>query len=336
VLGGGFAMASVEDGGNQRAIAVKDPLKENAAPLVFRMLWINFGSIFHNVRRKNGRSEGRSIGGLMISGFVIAYNAEPTIETCLRSLSFVDEIVVIDKSSTDATNAIASRYADRVIVVPWSLMGTGLPGNALPPFSHEFVVDLGQDEFFNVEAIHWIRNHLETSDSDVFFFPRRNYLLGRHDERAHNWPEFQLRAFRRGTVEMPTTIHSQYISKSTKVYQVPISSGACIHHLGIKSIHHYVEGANRYTSAPDRNSGFEVDENVSLDAFCHERMSYWVSQAKSKDEFVVAYAMLRAVYCIIDRLKRWETSNNLDGERETASVCARWQAIYDELGLPKK
>ena len=57
---------------------------------------------------------------MSVSGFVIAYNRAHLLATCLRSLRFVDELIVIDKSSTDDTPRIARRYADRVITVPWS------------------------------------------------------------------------------------------------------------------------------------------------------------------------------------------------------------------------
>ena len=45
---------------------------------------------------------------------------------------------------------------------------------------------------------------------------------------------------------------------------------------------------------------------------------------------------MRAGYDIIDRLKQWETSNDIDDEREFASICAKLYASYDELGLPSK
>src|SRR5512137_1109685 len=55
-----------------------------------------------------------------ISGFVVAYNRAALLGTCLRSLRFADELIVIDKSSTDDTPRIARRHADRVITVPFS------------------------------------------------------------------------------------------------------------------------------------------------------------------------------------------------------------------------
>ena len=51
---------------------------------------------------------------MAISGFVVSYNRAALLGTCLRSLRFVDELIVIDKSSTDSSRGIARRYADRV------------------------------------------------------------------------------------------------------------------------------------------------------------------------------------------------------------------------------
>ncbi len=42
----------------------------------------------------------------MISGFVISHNRERLIETCLRSIRFVDELIVLDMSSTDGTKLV--------------------------------------------------------------------------------------------------------------------------------------------------------------------------------------------------------------------------------------
>ena len=57
---------------------------------------------------------------MKISFIVPAYNAEKTIEECLISilnLRIEKEILVIDDGSTDKTNKIAKKYADRVIKI---------------------------------------------------------------------------------------------------------------------------------------------------------------------------------------------------------------------------
>jgi len=55
-----------------------------------------------------------------LSAVVVSYNRALLIGTCVRALGFADEVIVVDKSSTDGTAEIAARYADRVIIVPWS------------------------------------------------------------------------------------------------------------------------------------------------------------------------------------------------------------------------
>ena len=55
-----------------------------------------------------------------ISAFVIAYNRAEILGTCLRALAFADELIVVDKSSTDASRTIAEAYAHQVVTVPWT------------------------------------------------------------------------------------------------------------------------------------------------------------------------------------------------------------------------
>ena len=49
-----------------------------------------------------------------ISAVITAYNEEKNIEKCLKSLKFVDEIIVVDNNSTDKTLEIAKKYTDKL------------------------------------------------------------------------------------------------------------------------------------------------------------------------------------------------------------------------------
>ena len=51
---------------------------------------------------------------IKISGIVITKNEENLIADCLDSLSFCDEIIVIDNSSTDKTGEIAKKYTKKL------------------------------------------------------------------------------------------------------------------------------------------------------------------------------------------------------------------------------
>ncbi|MGH8210902.1 MAG: glycosyltransferase family 2 protein [Steroidobacteraceae bacterium] len=58
-----------------------------------------------------------SRGGL--SACIITYNEADRIEACLRSVSFCDEIVVVDSHSTDGTRELAEGLGARVIERDW-------------------------------------------------------------------------------------------------------------------------------------------------------------------------------------------------------------------------
>ncbi|KKQ96229.1 MAG: Glycosyl transferase family 2, partial [Candidatus Woesebacteria bacterium GW2011_GWA1_39_12] len=50
-----------------------------------------------------------------ISAIIIAINEEKKISDCLESLSWVDEILVIDGGSKDKTVSISKKYGARVV-----------------------------------------------------------------------------------------------------------------------------------------------------------------------------------------------------------------------------
>ena len=51
-----------------------------------------------------------------ISGCVLAYQEQDRIADCLRSLSFCDEVLVVDSGSTDRTREISEELGARVVV----------------------------------------------------------------------------------------------------------------------------------------------------------------------------------------------------------------------------
>jgi glycosyltransferase involved in cell wall biosynthesis len=56
---------------------------------------------------------------MKLSAIVIAKNEANSIERCLDSLSFADEIIVVDAESTDRTVELAKQYTPHVLINPW-------------------------------------------------------------------------------------------------------------------------------------------------------------------------------------------------------------------------
>ncbi len=263
-----------------------------------------------------------------LSAFVITYNREQIIGTCLRALAFADEIVVVDKGSTDGTLAIARSLADRVISVPWSPTVEATRGLAVTRCTHDWILFLDDDECLNAAAVRFLDAELAAPRADIYRLPVRHYVMGLHDERAYYWPEHHMGCFRRGSVAFTDTVHGGISLLSDRVHTVAPDSGACIHNLSHGDVAQFIEKANRYTAQPDRRRARQAGSDIVR--FAHERIDHWLSRTDpcATDAYPVAAAVLRSIYDLIDRLKAWEEEAGLDGTALFRAACARLDAEY--------
>ena len=259
-----------------------------------------------------------------LSAVVISCNRAWAIETCLGALSFADQVVLVDKSSTDGTATRALGLADRVIRVPWTPTVEETRAFAVAESSGAWVLLLDDDECLDPGLARFIDAERAAPRAEVYALARREYIMGFHDPGAYYWPEFHPRLFRRGAVRFGATIHAG-IHPCAAPRQVPPSEGV-IHHLSHRSVADWVEKTNRYTSRPDRaRVGMERRD---LAAFAHERIARWCEArpAAAGDDATQAVALLRASYDLIDRLKTWEEERGLDGAAAFGAVCAGLRA----------
>jgi len=129
---------------------------------------------------------------------VICFNEERNIERCLESLSFCDEIVVVDSLSTDRTREIAARYTDHVVEQPF--LGYIKQKNfALERACSEWVVCLDADEALSAELQAAIPAAIASAPDDVsgFVLDRVTFFLGVWHDAGEWYPDPQLRVFRR-------------------------------------------------------------------------------------------------------------------------------------------
>src|ERR1700677_998170 len=88
---------------------------------------------------------------MKISACLITLNEERNLPRCLASVApLVDEIVVIDTHSTDATAAIAQKFGARVIQQEW-LGYVGQKNFVLAQATHPWVLSIDADEEISPE-----------------------------------------------------------------------------------------------------------------------------------------------------------------------------------------
>jgi len=134
----------------------------------------------------------------LLSLVVIAKNEADRLESCLGSVPFADEVIVLDSGSTDGTPEVAERCGARVLRTDWP--GHVIQKNrALAEASRDWVLSLDADERLSTEAAAELREALERpGDAVGFSFPRCSSWLG-HPIRHGRWyPDRKLRVVRRG------------------------------------------------------------------------------------------------------------------------------------------
>ena len=264
-----------------------------------------------------------------LSAFVISYNREAIIATCLKALQFADQIILIDKSSTDNTVAFGSHFVDKVIIVPWSPTVEETRAFAVAQCQYDWILCLDDDECLSADAVLFIDSELHNPRADIYCIPQKHYILGVFDEHAYYWPECHPRLFRKGSIEYKPTVHGGTLRKSDNEYQIPYDSEIAVHHLSYTDVHQWIEKTNRYTSQPDRVRMASGDVDVAV--FAHTAIDKWIGRSREADvnAYVKAVAVLRTVYDIVDALKGYEEIRGIDGVGAFTEVCEMLEKDYE-------
>ena len=144
---------------------------------------------------------------------MITKNEAANIEACLQSVSFADQLVVLDSGSLDGTVAAAQKMGAQVSQsLDWQ--GFGVQKNrALDLANGEWILSVDADERLSSELRAEIVSTLENPEFDVYNFPRRSSYCGQYMNHSGWYPDRVTRLFRRGSAAFSTDIiHEKLIS----------------------------------------------------------------------------------------------------------------------------
>ena len=134
---------------------------------------------------------------MILSVCIICFNEEQNIRRCLESVTWADEIIVVDSMSQDKTAEIAKEYTDKVYQKTW--VGYVDQKNfAISKTNGNWILSVDADE----EITSTLRDEIlaQTAKDDAkdgYRIPRRSFYQGRWINHSGYYPDKQLRLFRR-------------------------------------------------------------------------------------------------------------------------------------------
>lgn len=136
-----------------------------------------------------------------ISVYILTYNEEEKIRDALESVSWADEVIVVDSGSTDSTLNVARAHGARIVQLPFEGFGK-LRNQAIAACLNEWIFSLDADERCTFEA----RDEIlavtrDPGDTVAYYIPRRNFFMGRWIKHCGWYPDYrQPQLFRKGAL----------------------------------------------------------------------------------------------------------------------------------------
>ncbi len=233
----------------------------------------------------------------MISAFVITYNSEKYLRRCLESLSFADEILVVDSKSTDRTLEIAKECGARIIEREFTNFSEK-KNFAKNQCSNEWILNIDADEYIPPETADEIKNAVKSEKFDAYLIPFRTYFLKEEIKCGRHRNEYHIRLFRKNLSYGSESVHER-ITDSQRTGRLK----NCIIHTPYESIEDIRKRATRNAelSSEDKakqnilillfslllNPGFRFfKEYILLLGFREKKIGFYLALYSTKEVFL--------------------------------------------------
>lgn len=243
---------------------------------------------------------------------VITRNEAANIEGALQSVTWADEILVVDSNSADDTVAIAKRYGARVDVHEWE--GYSEQRNyAAQVASNDWILAIDADERVPPELAEEIKRILANGPAaSGYRMPRASFYLGRWIRGTDWYPDYQLRLYDRRIGRFNTKRVHESVELATG------SPGTLRHdlqHYPYRDISDHVVSIDHYTTLAAEEWYATGRRTNLLDILLHPPAAFvrnYILRGGFRDGsagFLIS--MLNSYYVFLKIVKLWELQHGL-------------------------
>lgn len=136
---------------------------------------------------------------LPVSLCLVVLNEEKSLKLCFQNIgNVVDEILVLDTGSTDNTADVARALGAQVFSYEWDENFSNARNILLEKAHNDWVLWMDGDEYYPPELVKEIHDRITSSGGCAgYYFPRRNYYFGKWLRYGGNYPDYQLKLFKK-------------------------------------------------------------------------------------------------------------------------------------------
>jgi len=267
-----------------------------------------------------------------ISVIIHTKNSQDTVADTLESVTWADEILVVDMHSTDKTVAIANKFGAKVITVDDVGYVEPARNTALKQATFPWICIVDSDEVVPTT----LAKHMQTlasgsASADAYLIPRKNMVFGGWLSTGGWWPDYQLRFFKKGIVNWPEHIHSQPKIDGT-VANLEAKQEFALVHANYPSVSSFLQRLDRYTT-------HEVTSRSQSKQNTQPMVTHWSNELFRRLFALkgieggtrgVGVSFLQAMYEMVVVLKTWEknefaTKSN-DTQQETIKQLSQFRS----------
>lgn len=247
-----------------------------------------------------------------VTATLITLNEAANIQAALESLSWADEIIVVDSQSTDDTVAIARRFTDKVIVRPWP--GYSAQKNfAAEQASHDWIFSLDADERVTPALAAEIKSLLAAGPACAGYrVPRVTFHLGRWMRSTDWYPDYQLRFYDRRRAQWA----GKHVHESVKAEGRVEDLRGELEHYAYRDLAHHFQTMDRYTTLAARQMFEEGRRAGFFDLMVHPPAAFlrnYILRGGIRDGVPgLIVSAMNARYVGLKFAKLWELSSQTD------------------------
>ena len=247
---------------------------------------------------------------------IIGHNEALHLEALLPSLSFAEEIIYVDCESKDDSLKIAEKFGCKTFERSNNRNLNVNKSFAMDQAKGDWIFYLDPDERISEHLIQEVNSTIQSNPSvSAFKLPRKNHYFGYWLQHGSQYPDFQLRLFRRGKAFFP----NRHVHEKLQVDgQVGILKNALCHYPYL-DISQFLRKFDFYTGVEAdylQEAGVQISPTNHLRFLILRPISRFVRRYFLKQGFRdglpgLFCAIFDAMNQIVRYLKLWERQSRL-------------------------